>query len=168
MSSIVVDDTLDFGANESAYQWVSDVIGVTFMLSMVIAVYIAFAKTPEDQFVRRALKFLILALSTRLLMGAQVYITGGVYEPIGSTSGGTQTVPWQQVYFELPFYMFLIVPMSMLFSWKLAYSKIFEFVTVDADEIPRSCSAESLDRDSFKSSNMEPLLENPIKSHPDA
>jgi len=28
-----------------------------------------------------------------------------------------QTIPFQQVYFEMPFYMFLVVLASILFSW---------------------------------------------------
>lgn len=64
----------------------------------------------------------------------------------------TQSIPWQQIYFEVPFYFFLIVPMSLLFSWKLAYQNIVNFVegrkdndkdfSLNRDRIE---SAESLD-----------------------
>jgi hypothetical protein len=115
---------------------VSDIIGVTFLLSLLTAIYITWFKTPEDQFVGRAFKFLILALLARLLMGAKVYLSGGVYEPLPENQSGdkVQTVPWQQVYFEVPFYMFLIVPMAMLFSWKVAYAKLINLITSENDE----------------------------------
>lgn len=35
---------------------------------------------------------------------------------------------WQQIYFEVPFYFFMIVPMAMLFSWKLAYTNIAKII----------------------------------------
>jgi hypothetical protein len=71
-------------------------------------------------------------------------------------------VPWQQIYFEVPFYLFMIVPMSMLFSWKLAYENFREIITFE-DPIRQSvCSAESLDHDEYNTrlqkGNTEPLL----------
>ena len=105
-----------------------------FALSLVFAVYFHCLKTPEDYFVSKALRFLILALVTRLLMSTKVYFTGANHETIKpevlllGADQAEQSVPWQEVYFELPFYLFLIVPMSLLFSWRLAYLKICEFI----------------------------------------
>jgi len=33
-------------------------------------------------------------------------------------------VPFQQLYFELPYYMFLIVLASLLFSWQMVYEDL--------------------------------------------
>jgi hypothetical protein len=41
---------------------------VIFATSLIIAIYLHCAKPPEDYFVRKALRFLIWALITRLLM----------------------------------------------------------------------------------------------------
>jgi hypothetical protein len=50
----------------------------------------------------------------------------------------TNSIPWQQIYFELPFYFFLIVPMSLLFSWRLAYLKIGNFIQGKGLDIDRT------------------------------
>lgn len=104
----------------------------------------------------------------RLLMSMSVYIEEVRKESLDPTSSSfVQTVAWQQIYFEVPFYLFLIVPMSMLFSWKLAYRNLWEFITHEEQPSHRHsvCSAESLDHDenqlrrnSSRQSNKEPLL----------
>lgn len=69
------------------------------------------------------------------------------------------------MYFEVPFYLFLIVPMSLLFSWKLAYLNVCEYIShdeaVDEQQPPnRRSSAESLDHgESPRASITEPLLQ---------
>jgi hypothetical protein len=118
------------GRQSLAYELVSIAIGVAFAAGLVTALYFMFRKRPEDYFVSKALVFLILALATRLLMSTKVYFADANREilMVDGANSSEQSVPWQEVYFELPFYLFMIVPMSMLFSWRLAYLKICEFV----------------------------------------
>jgi len=64
----------------------------------------------DDLFLKYALICLIFALglSTIMCFFITSYKSGEKYL-------NTQTIPFQQVYFEVPFYMFLIVFAAMLF-----------------------------------------------------
>lgn len=144
-------------------------VGTAFAASLLIAVYLHWVKTPEDLFVKRALRYLILALIVRLLMSTTVYIEETSHETLNSTSDSeAQSVPWQQIYFEVPFYLFLVVPMSLLFSWKLAYRNLVEFITHEEPRRVSVCSAESLDHEDHQKvrSNSEPLLPAKPKTDP--
>jgi hypothetical protein len=128
-------DTLD------AQKLVNNVIAILFLMCLIFALHIKIVYPPKDYFVNRALYFLIVSLVIRLIMATMRFF---FEEKIDS---GTQSIPWQQIYFEVPFYFFLIVPMSLLFSWKLAYQNISDFVE------GRNDSAEnfSVNRERFES-----------------
>ena len=55
---------------------ISKFIGITFMVSLVYAICLLCAKPPEDWFVKRALIYLILALTTRVMMATSISING--------------------------------------------------------------------------------------------
>lgn len=146
------------------------IIGFIFIISFFYAINLICWKPPEDYFVRRALIYLILALLTRILMSTS-FTLSGTHEALENlddpSSSAMQTTTWQQFYWEVPFYLFMIVPMSMLFSWKLAYLNCMAFVTRSSDDnseaLGNISGAESLDggdgeRRPLFAGNTEPLL----------
>jgi len=50
-------------------------IEVAFTASLIVAVYLQCAKPPEDHFVSKVLKFLIVALITRLGMSTKLFLS---------------------------------------------------------------------------------------------
>jgi hypothetical protein len=63
------------GEDTLMFQIISWVIAVAFTASLIVAVYLQCAKPPEDHFVSKALKFLIVALITRLGMSAKLFLS---------------------------------------------------------------------------------------------
>ena len=51
-----------------------------------------------------------------------------------SKNQAMESLTLQQIFYEVPFYFFLIVPMSMLYSLKLAYINICNFVEGEGEE----------------------------------
>ena len=72
-----------------------------------------------------------------------------------------ESITLQQIFYEVPFYFFLIVPLSMLYSLKLAYINIYNFIEGrDENEVNssqnRDESVESLDQNLYDNSQVNP------------
>lgn len=158
------------GNNSDFLTLSTKIIGFIFIISFFYAITLICWKPPEDYFVKRALIYLILALLTRIMMSTSLTISG-THEALENlddpSSSAMQTTTWQQFYWEVPFYLFMIVPMSMLFSWKLAYLNCMAFVNRSSDDdteaLVNISGAESLDggdgeRRPRLAGNTEPLL----------
>jgi hypothetical protein len=86
-----------------------------FALLWLAAIYLAMSRDIDDLFVRYSLNFLIFALFLRTLCCLLASLeTEEDYLK-------QQTIFGQQVYFEIPFYCFTIVIMSILFSMQEFY-----------------------------------------------
>ena len=79
----------------------------------------------------------MIALFIRITMSTKIAVIDKNHESDHFTADAN-SIPWQQIYFELPFYFFLIVPMSLLFSWRLAYLKIANFIRGKGLDIDRT------------------------------
>ena len=90
---------------------VNFIFGAIFIVGMIITIVMMVRRDINDLFINYAMYCMILALALSAVMCFIVtsYDTEQYIDD--------QTVAWQQVYFEVPFYMFLIVIASILFSW---------------------------------------------------
>lgn len=91
------------------------VFGGFFVLGLITTIHMLVKRNISDLFMSRSLYCMIGALMVTIVM---CFIMTS-YNP--ELFLDEQTVPFQQVYFELPFYLFLIVVTSILFSWEEAY-----------------------------------------------
>lgn len=87
------------------------VFGVFFILGLVATIVTMVRREIEDPFLHRALTLMMIAL----VITVCVCFTITSYQATEYLA--EQTVPFQQIYFELPFYFFLVVIASVLFSW---------------------------------------------------
>ena len=111
-------------------EWLITVnIGFGFfcLVAFAIVTYIILAQKVQDLFVTVALRYLLAALFVRIIMCSLV----GFKEKGDFLSA--QNVPTQQLYFEIPFYMFVTVIMSFLFVWQHFYEIVL--LTVEEDEV---------------------------------
>ena len=91
------------------------VFGVIFIAGLAATIITMVRREIEDPFLHRALTLMISAL----VITVCVCFTITSYQATEYLA--EQTVPFQQIYFELPFYFFLVVIASVLFSWQEAY-----------------------------------------------
>lgn len=85
--------------------------GGIFVVGFFATILTMVRREIEDSFLHRALIFMLLAL------GITVCVCFKITSYAASEYLAEQTVPFQQMYFELPFYFFLVVIASVLFSW---------------------------------------------------
>ena len=71
-----------------------------------------------------------------------------------------QDIPKQQIYFELPFYMFVTVITAFLFVWQHFYEIVL--ASLDEDEVSEE-EQDSFEKKGIRGSNTEPLLESDEK-----
>ena len=103
------------------------VFGGLFVVGLIVTTVLIVRREINDLFLRYSLLCLILAMALSSIM-CFVISSYKSYEYIDN-----QTVPFQQMYFEVPFYMFLIVVTSILFSWWEAY-EMYYVQCLDDDE----------------------------------
>mmetsp|Transcript_4190 Transcript_4190/g.5173 ORF Transcript_4190/g.5173 Transcript_4190/m.5173 type:complete len:100 (+) Transcript_4190:163-462(+) len=91
------------------------VFGAVFLVGLITTVAMIVRREINDLFMSQSMIFMVLAQALSII--ACFIITS--YNP--ELYLDEQTVPFQQAYFEVPFYMFLIVVAAVLFSWEEAY-----------------------------------------------
>ena len=128
-------------------------VGVIFCVCLAIAIYIKCFYPPSDYFVYRALNYLIISLFIRIVMTTK--------QVMNAKNQAMESITLQQIFYEVPFYFFLIVPLSMLYSLKLAYINIHNFIEGrDENEVNssqnRDESVESLDHNLYDNSQVNP------------
>ena len=89
------------------------IFGIVFFISLGVTIWMMICRKIDDHFMKYAMYCMVLALALSIVM---CFIIAS-YNMDMSLYLADQTIAWQQVYFELPFYMFLIVISSILFSW---------------------------------------------------
>lgn len=137
------------------------VFGTLFIMLFCFTVALIVNRRIDDKFIKYALVCQIVALCISATM---CFI---ITSYTSNSYLNEQTVPFQQVYFELPFYFFLVEFAAVLFSWQ----EMYEIFMLQCDEeadgedaVPRD-SITSLDRqESFLTQNLslpheKPLLE---------
>ena len=97
------------------------IFGIVFFVSLGVTIWMMICRKIDDLFMKYAMYCMVLALVLSIIMC--FIITS--YNMDMSLYLAEQTIAWQQVYFELPFYMFLIVIASVLFSWQEAYEMFY-------------------------------------------
>lgn len=97
------------------------IFGIVFFVSLGVTIWMMICRKIDDLFMKYAMYCMVLALLLSIVMC--FIITS--YNMDMSLYLADQTIAWQQVYFELPFYMFLIVIASVLFSWQEAYEMFY-------------------------------------------
>ena len=104
------------------------IVGGLFVLCLIATILMLVRRNISDLFMSRSLYCMIGALLVTIVM---CFIMSS-YKP--ELFLDKQTVPFQQIYFELPFYLFLIVVMSILCSWEEAYQMyVLQCKETDAD-----------------------------------
>ena len=94
---------------------VNAIFGSLFVIAWCATIAMIVRREINDLFLRYALICLIVALALSAVM---CFI---ITSYTSQSYLNEQTIPFQQVYFEVPFYMFLVVIASILFSWQEAY-----------------------------------------------
>jgi len=94
------------------------IFGSLFSMFLCATIAMIIRRQIEDLFIKYALVCLIFALFLSTIM-CFIISTYKSYDYINE-----QSVPFQQLYFELPYYMFLIVLASLLFSWQMVYEEL--------------------------------------------
>ena len=89
--------------------------GTFFLISLILTVFVLVRREINDLFMSRSMIFMVIAQILCII--ACFIITS--YNPDQYLD--EQTVPFQQAYFEVPFYCFLIVATAVLFSWYESY-----------------------------------------------
>ena len=107
-----------------------------FSILFCATVRIMIGRKIDDLFIKYALWCLIIALLLSTIM-CFIISTYKSYDYINE-----QSVPFQQLYFELPYYMFLIVLASLLFSWQMVYEELV--LQCSEDEITNDSSPRHL------------------------
>ena len=96
------------------------IFGGLFLVALALTIVLKARREINDLFLRYALYCLMVALALSSLM---CFIVASYHAE--RYMNDSQTVTQQQVYFEVPFYMFLIVIASVLFSWQEAYQMYY-------------------------------------------
>ena len=86
------------------------IFGAIFVIGMIMTIVMMKRRDINDLFLKYAMYCMILALA---LSSVMCFIATS-YDPEDYMD--EQTVAWQQVYFDVPFFMFLIVIASILFN----------------------------------------------------
>ena len=112
------------------------IFGSLFSMVFCATIAMIIRRKIEDLFIKYALVCLIIALFLSTIM-CFIISTYKSYDYINE-----QSVPFQQLYFELPYYMFLIVLASLLFSWQMVYEELV--LQCSEDEITNDSSPRHL------------------------
>lgn len=112
------------------------IFGSLFSMFFCATIAMIIRRKIEDLFIKYALVCLIIALFLSTIM-CFIISTYKSYDYINE-----QSVPFQQLYFELPYYMFLIVLASLLFSWQMVYEELV--LQCSEDEITNDSSPRHL------------------------
>ena len=97
---------------------VSAICGTLFIGCMIAAIIVFMRRQIDDLFMKYAMRNLIVALFLTTIMCF-------IITSYSSTQYlNDQTVYGQQVYFELPFYQFLIVIAAVLFNYEEMYQEL--------------------------------------------
>jgi hypothetical protein len=86
-------------------------VALVNLVFMGITIYFLIKRDVRDEFVRRALIFLVVATMLRIVMS-----TGAAVQRPDAYSS-LDNVPLQQIYFEVPFYAFVVVTIALMASW---------------------------------------------------
>ena len=89
---------------------------------MGITVYFLIKRDIRDEFVRRALIFLVVATFLRIIMSA------GAAAQRPDAYSSLDNVPLQQIFFEVPFYAFVVVTIALMASWYQLYKHVLDFL----------------------------------------
>jgi len=91
------------------------IFGAIYIFALLFTIVILVKRNISDLFMSHSLYCMMVALCVTIVMCFIItsYDTDLYLDK--------QTVPFQQAYFEVPFYLFLVVVTSMLFSWEEAY-----------------------------------------------
>ena len=94
------------------------VMGVCFLLLFFITFYLIRTRNIKDLFMGSVMYTLALALVLRVTMSIFAVVTP---QPI---YGDDRNIPLQQIYFEIPFYAYVVVLIAFLFSCQQFCSSI--------------------------------------------
>jgi hypothetical protein len=89
---------------------------------MGVTIYFLIKRDVRDELIRRALIFLVVATFLRIVMS-----TGAAVQKPDAYSS-LENVPLQQIYFEVPFYAFVVVTIALMASWYQLYRHVSDFV----------------------------------------
>ena len=86
-------------------------VAMVNLVFMGVTIYFLIKRDVRDEFVRRAMIFLVIAIFLRIVMSTGA----GLQRPDAYSS--LESVPLQQIYFEVPFYAFVVVTIALMASW---------------------------------------------------
>lgn len=86
-------------------------VAVVNLVFMGVTIYFLIKRDVRDEFVRRAMILLVIAIFLRIVMSTGA----GLQRP--DAYGSLESVPLQQIYFEVPFYAFVVVTIALMASW---------------------------------------------------
>ena len=107
-------------------------------------------------FMKYALRWLLLALTVRIVVCSMV----GFFDVESLIM--KQNVPKQQIYFEVPFYMFVIVITAFFFVWRQFYEIILNDLEKEDVEEPKQLIHSAIQN---SSGIKEPLLDDDQKEN---
>ena len=119
-----MSDIFDFDLKEADHILitVNIICGCFFLASLGAAIYLLFTRDIKDRFISLSLYGLCGALLSRVIMCTICAAEDD------STFEETQNVPLQQVYFEVPYYCFVVVTMATIFGWYQLFVQVNNFV----------------------------------------
>ena len=106
----------------------NSIYAVFCIAASVAVVYFIGSGLIQDMFMKTALYWLLLALLIRIVVCSLV----GFFDDESIIL--KQNVPKQQIYFEVPFYMFVIVIAAFLFVWLQFYETILNTLKKDDEQ----------------------------------
>ena len=96
---------------------------VTLNLLFVLLTVCLFCKRDiHDEFIRKAILFLLLAQTLRLTISTMTALQNP------QTFDSSENVPLQQIYFEVPYYAFFVVSLALSTSWYQLYIHVNDFI----------------------------------------
>ena len=109
------DDYMMTHQQANVFFTMNALFGSLFVICFASTIAVIIRREISDIFLKLAMACMIVALALSAIM---CFILASYESEEYLTE---QSVPFQQVYFEVPFYFFLVVIASILFSWQQAY-----------------------------------------------
>ena len=98
------------------------VFGLGFLCFLLVVVWLLYTREIKDHFILLAMDYLAVALFLRVTMSTLTTCQDS------ADFSALENIPLQQIYFEVPFYSFVVVMIAMLFSWYQLYRQVYNFV----------------------------------------
>ena len=114
--------TENFLTEVHQFQTFNGVMLAFYFILLIFLVYLVRTRVINDFFVSKAVPFLGLALVSRIVMSTMAIIHA-------MDLVDRQNIPLQQVYFEVPFYCFVLVTCALFFSWYQFLTFIKSFIS---------------------------------------